>query len=231
MAAYIETQSLSKTVFKPTVWKRYMIFFPMGHKYPRHGRFLQIHGTSKLTSPYRSTGYEIYGRNTWHWDNLFRPGCIPRHNIQRKMRKSYHWRKDEFKRKPSSIYIFTCSHPPNVKMDLTNKKPWEPYEQTPLRKYFRFQKAVDGQRLATQFERKIAVRSKIHRRKATLLKQNNKEEKEILPFETQYKLLVSIIKEVLMKKYNLIQNQPPPCQLSPWTYTQNHTPRHGTRGW
>ena len=24
MAAYIETQSLSQTVFKPTVWKRYM---------------------------------------------------------------------------------------------------------------------------------------------------------------------------------------------------------------
>ena len=32
--AYIETQSLSKTVFKPTVWKRYVddIFFPMGPK-------------------------------------------------------------------------------------------------------------------------------------------------------------------------------------------------------
>ena len=55
------------------------------------------------------------------------------------------------KPKPSSIYIFTSYHPPNVKMDLTNKKPRVSYEQTPLRKYFRFQKAVDGQRLATQF--------------------------------------------------------------------------------
>ena len=26
----------------------------MGHKYTRHGRFLQIHGASKLTSPYRA---------------------------------------------------------------------------------------------------------------------------------------------------------------------------------
>ena len=50
------------------------------------------------------------------------------------------------------------------------------------------------------FERKIAIRSKTHRRKAALLKQNNKEEKEILPFVTQYKPLVSIIKEALMKK-------------------------------
>ena len=104
MAAYIETQSLSKTVFKPTVWKRYMIFFPMGHKYPRHGRFLQIHGTSKLTSPYFSTGYEIYARNMWHWDNLFIPRCIPRHNIQRKMRKSYHWRKDVYTFSPLTTH-------------------------------------------------------------------------------------------------------------------------------
>ena len=74
------------------------------------------------------------------------------------------------------------------------------------------------------FERKIAIRSKTHRRKAALLKQNNKEEKEILPFVTQYKPLVSIIKEALMKKRNLIE------PLNPQTYTQNCTPHHGTKG-
>ena len=63
------------------------------------------------------------------------------------------------------------------------------------------------------FEIKIAIRSKTHRRKAALLKQNNKEEKEILPFVTQYKPLVSIIKKALMKNCNLIQNQPLPCQI------------------
>ena len=45
-------------------------------------------------------------------------------------------------------------------------------------------------------------------RESALLKQNNKEEKEILPFVTQYQLSVSSLKEVLMKKWNLIQNQP-----------------------
>ena len=79
------------------------------------------------------------------------------------------------------------------------------------------------------FERKIAIRSKTHRRKAALLKQNDKEEKEILPFVSQYKPLVSIIKEALMKKCNHIQNQPLPCQilkepLNRRTYTQNHSP-------
>ena len=58
------------------------------------------------------------------------------------------------------------------------------------------------------FEIKIAIRSKTHRRKAALLKQNNKEEKEILPFVTQYQPSVSTLKEVSMKKWNLIQNQP-----------------------
>ena len=79
------------------------------------------------------------------------------------------------------------------------------------------------------FEIKIAIRSKTQRRKAALLKQNNKEEKEILPFVTQYKPLVSIIKEALMKKCNLIQSPSIPLQsfkepLNPRTYTQNHTP-------
>ena len=45
-------------------------------------------------------------------------------------------------------------------------------------------------------------------RESTLLKHNNKEEKEILPFVTQYQPSVSTLKEVLMKKWNLIQNQP-----------------------
>ena len=70
------------------------------------------------------------------------------------------------------------------------------------------------------FERKIAIRSNTHRGKAALLTQNNKEEKQILPFVTQYRPLVSIIKEALLKKCNHIQNQP----LNPRTYTQNHSP-------
>ena len=61
------------------------------------------------------------------------------------------------------------------------------------------------------------------------------EGKEILPFVEQYKPLVSIVKEALMKKCNLIKNQPLPCQifkepLNPRTYTQNHTPHYGTKG-
>ena len=41
----------------------------------------------------------------------------------------------------------------------------------------------------------VLSKNKIHKRESKLLKQNNKGEKEILPFETQYQPSVSIIKE------------------------------------
>ena len=47
----------------------------------------------------------------------------------------------------------------------------------------------------TNFDRKHTIRNKIHTRESKLLKQNNKEEKEILPFVTQYQPSVSTIKE------------------------------------
>ena len=64
----------------------------------------------------------------------------------------------------------------------------------------------------TIFKEKLLLEVKLTERRAALLKQNNKEGKEILPFVTQYQPLVSIIKEALMKKWNLIQNQPLPWQ-------------------
>ena len=49
---------------------------------------------------------------------------------------------------------------------------------------------------------------KFTERESALLKHNNKEEKEILPFVTQYQPSVSTLKEVLMKNWNLIQKHP-----------------------
>ena len=45
------------------------------------------------------------------------------------------------------------------------------------------------------FDGKPTIRNKIHNRESKLLKQNNKEEKEILSFVTQYQPSVSTIKE------------------------------------
>ena len=72
---------------------------------------------------------------------------------------------------------------------------------------------MDRGPVPTQFERKIAIRNKWNSQKpkSMLLKQNSKEEKEMLPFVTQYQPLVSTVKEALMEKWNLIQNQPLLC--------------------
>ena len=45
------------------------------------------------------------------------------------------------------------------------------------------------------FDRKPTIRNRIHKRESNFLKQNNKEEKEILPFVTKYQPSVSTIKE------------------------------------
>ena len=45
------------------------------------------------------------------------------------------------------------------------------------------------------FDRKPTIRNKSHKRESKLLKQNNKEEKEILPFVTQHQPSVCTIKE------------------------------------
>ena len=66
------------------------------------GRRRSFVRTSKLTSLY----YEINGRNIYLTlgDNLFRHGCIQRHNIQR---KSYPWCKDAFLKGNLPVYTFS----------------------------------------------------------------------------------------------------------------------------
>ena len=49
---------------------------------------------------------------------------------------------------------------------------------------------------------------KFTERESALLKHDKEEEKEILPFMTQYQPSVSTFKEAVMKKRNLIQDQP-----------------------
>ena len=135
--------------------------------------------------------------------------------------------KRHFKQKPSSIYIFNSYHPPIVKMVWQTRSLENPTNKLIWGSISDFKKRLMERGWPHNFERKIAVRS--NRRKAALLKQNSKEEKEVLPFVSQYKPLVSIIKEALMKNCNHIQNQPLRCQilkepLNRRTYTQNHSP-------
>ena len=83
--AHIETQSLSKIVFRPTVWKRYMDdIFLLWESKPDIVAFFE---QANLHYPTIKFTTEI------HWDNVFRRSCLQRHKIQR---KSYAWCKDTF---------------------------------------------------------------------------------------------------------------------------------------
>ena len=132
---HIVTQSLSKTVFKPTVWKRFIddIFSLLDISNPDIVAFLEqvilYHPTMKFTA-------KISDTETIFLDTVVYQGTTLRFVLR---------------------YIFTSCHPPSVKKDFSKEKSWV-YEQTPLkgrlRKYFRFQKALDRQRLASQFGKK-----------------------------------------------------------------------------
>ena len=172
--AYIETHSLSKTVFKPTVWKRYIddIFSPWGISKP-----------------------DI----SWH-----REKTILDHDV-----------KTHFKRKPYSIYIFSSYHPPIVKAPVwqtrslenpTNKLLWGSISD--------FKSAWWTEASHTILKEKLLLEVKLTERKAALLKKkNNQEEKDWnIAFRDTIPALSVYKKEALMKKWNLIQNQPLPCQ-------------------
>ena len=143
------------------------------------------------------------------------------------MRKSYIIDvKAHFKRKPSSIYIFTSYHPPIVKMDLTNKKPWES-----CREVFQISKSGWWTEAGhTILKEKLLLEVKLIEGKQRSWNKTTRKKKKYCLSWHNTSPSVSIMKEALMKKCNLIQNQTLPWQLNPRTYTQNHTPHHGTRG-
>ena len=108
---------------------------------------------------------------------------------------------------------FTSCHPPSVKKGFVKGEALRILRTHSSKgyvwgKYFKFQRTLDWQRLPTNYDRKPSSDIKFTERESALLKHYNKEEKEILPFVKQYQPSVSTLKEVLMKKWNLIQNQP-----------------------
>ena len=110
-------------------------------------------------------------------------------------------------------YIFRSCHPLSVKMDLSKERPWESFEQTPLkqrlRKYFKFQKALDRQRLATQFW-KNNFYQKSHRtqRKEGHVRKTQKQQGRKRNIAFRDTIPLNYKRSFNKKKRNLIQNQP-----------------------
>ena len=122
--------------------------------------------------------------------------------------------KTHLKRKPYSIYIFTSYHPPIVKAPVwqtrslenpTNKLLWGSISD--------FKSAWWTAASHTILKEKLLLEVKLTERKAALLKKNNQEEKDWnIAFRDTIPALSVYKKEALIKKWNLKQNQPLPCQ-------------------
>ena len=102
MAAYIETQSLSKTVFKPTVWKRYIddIFslWDMVDFFKFTEQVNLLHPTALLAMKLTA---EISDTKTIFFETVVYQGTT----FNEKWEKAIIDVKTHFKRKPSCIYI------------------------------------------------------------------------------------------------------------------------------
>ena len=168
--AYIETQSLSKTVFKRTVWekqKRYVDdSFSLGDiSKPVIVAFFaeQVnlhHPTMKFTA-------EISENETLFLETVVYQGTT----FSEKWEKAILDVKTHFKRKPYSIYIFTSYHPPVVKAPVwqtrslenpTNKLLWGSISD--------FKSAWWTEASHTILKEKLLLEVKLTERKAALLK-------------------------------------------------------------
>ena len=205
--AYIETTTLRKTVFRLTVWKCYIDdIFPYG---------TEVNQTSKPSWNKQTyiTKLLKWRPKIWHWDCVFRHDCTDRGT--RFKEKSILDAETHFKQTETFLHThFTWCHPPSVEKRICQRRSLENPTKKLLRnnlwrKTFKCQKTLDGQRLPLNLDRKLTCLSEIKftERESILLKQNLKEEKEILPFVTQYQPSVSTIKEAWMTKWNLTQDQ------------------------
>ena len=110
--------------------------------------------------------------------------------------------KTHFKQKETFLHThFTLRHPPNAKKGFVKGEALRILQKNSSETTFEEnnsnlkKKKLDGRRLPTIFDTKPSITNKIHKRESKLLKQNNKAEKEILPFVTQYQSSVSTMKE------------------------------------
>ena len=107
---------------------------------------------------------------------------------------------------------FTSCHPPSVKKGFVKGEAFRILRTNSSETTFEdnisnFKKRLIDRGYPQTLVENLLSDVKFTERESALLK-HNKERKEILPFVTQYQPSVSTLKEVLMEKWNLIQNQP-----------------------
>ena len=122
--------------------------------------------------------------------------------------------KTHFKRTETFQYThFTSCHPPSVKKRFVKGETLRILRTNSSKTTFEenisnFKNHLIDRGYPQTMIKILLSDIKFTERESALLKHNNKEGKKILPFVTQYQPSVSTLKEVLLKKWNLTQNQP-----------------------
>ena len=203
--AKIETQILSKTVKKPTVWKRYIddIFSLWDASKTDIERFIEQANSHHPTINFTA---EISNTETTFLDTVIYKG-------ERFREQSILDIKTHFKPTETFQYThYTSCHPPSVKKGFikgealrllrTNSS-----ESTFEENMVNFRARLVARGYPRNLIDKHLSEIKFTERKSAL-KQNKKDTKYILPFVTQYEPAVPNIKQVLMKKWHIIEGQP-----------------------
>ena len=107
---------------------------------------------------------------------------------------------------------FTSCHPPSVKNGFVKGEALRILRTNSSKDTFeenisKFKRHLRDRGYPRNLVEKLLSEIKFTRR-GSVLKGNNKTQKDILPFVTQYRPSVSNLKQALLKKWHLIQNQP-----------------------
>lgn len=203
--ANIETEILSNSVAKPTIWKRYIddIFSLWDVSQPDIDKFIEQanshHPTIKFTA-------EISNTETTFLDTVVYKG-------KRFRDQSILDIKTHFKPTETFQYThFSSSHPPGVKKGFVKGEALRLLRTNSSRATFEENIYKFKSRLLARGYPKNLIETLLSDIKFTeresALRQKHESRKELLPFVTQYQPSVPNLKNVLMEKWHLIQNQP-----------------------
>ena len=203
--ANIETQILGNSVTKPTIWKRYIddIFSLWDVNKPDIDKFLEQanshHPTIKFTA-------EISNTEITFLDTVV-------YKVKRCREHSILDIKTHFKPTETFQYThFSSSHPSGVKKGFVKGEALRRLRTNSSRTTFeeniyKFKSRLLARGYPKRLIETLLSDVKFTERESALRKKNENRE-ELLPFVTQYQSSVPNIKNVLMEKWHLIQNQP-----------------------
>ena len=204
--ANIETQILSNSA---TIWKRYIddSFSLRDVNKPDIDKFIEQanshHPTIKFTA-------EILRLHFWIVTVVYKGKRFRDHSILDI--------KTRFKPTETFQYTyFSSSHPPGVKKGFVKGEALRLLRTNSSRATYEENIYKFKSRLFARDNPKILIDTLLSDVKFTeresALRQKNENRKELLPFVTQYQPSVPNLKNVLMEKWHLIQNQPPLRQI------------------